>query len=121
MTIVIGQSETTLITIWTIICIILATFGWLYAEKVTLRPLKRTWLEVVIGCSVTMIGQFALGWAVAHYLGISSLHFIYMAIIPAIPAWAITGLMMIYWQQWKHQQDEEVRKVHRDSRKSAEN
>lgn len=120
MTIVIGPAESTLIIIWTIIFIILATFGWLYAEKVTLRPLKRTWLEVVIGCSVTMIGQFALGWAVAHYLGISFWYFVFIAIVPAAPAWAITGLLMIHWQQWKHQQDEEVRKVHKDSRKTFE-
>jgi hypothetical protein len=45
------------------IIVYLFVFGLWYAKRVRYRPLKPTWLEVVIGVIVTIMGFFGLVWS----------------------------------------------------------
>lgn len=74
-------------------------FGFLYAYTIYHRPIDRTWLEVVIGAGVTMAGAMvAQGITYSYYSGCPPWWIVFY--IPV--AFALTGLPMISFQEWKY-------------------
>jgi hypothetical protein len=83
-------------------------FGLWYARRVRYRPLKPTWLEVVIGITVTIAGFFAFVWSV-YDIKIA-------AIVTGVLCicFTLTGLPMIYHQHakskdWQRETEQELK------------
>lgn len=74
--------------------------GLLYAYYIYQAPIDRTWIEVVIGVAGTITGEMiAIGMTLAYF---NLLHQLWWMIpFPAI-AFALTGLPMASFQEWKY-------------------
>lgn len=77
------------------VIVYLFVFGLWYAKRVRYRPLKPTWLEVVIGVIVTIMGFFGLVWS--FYDTKIAIRTTGILLI----CFALTGLPMIYHQHAK--------------------
>jgi H+/Cl- antiporter ClcA len=79
--------------------ILLAIIGTLYGYKVYKWPMKRTWIEVVIGCGYTLFGVFLAQAAVLEYYNL--LWELGWILVLPVTGFIITGLAMIAFQEYK--------------------
>lgn len=80
--------------------IALLGLGTLYAYYIYKAPIDRTWIEVVIGVLGTITGEMMAMAIVLVYFGL--LHQLWWVIPFPVVAFALTGLPMAAFQEWKY-------------------